>query len=119
MPVPPAQAVIIKRPTKRAATISDEILFLLRSDVIASIPNTPNPWNPHHKANLGDPCPVAGRIDADDGAVVVTVRVTDAAFEPGVTEVGETLQVEFAGAPVQLSFTALLNDPDRGVTVNE
>ena len=70
-------------------------------------------------ANLEDPCPVTGRTAAEDGEVVVTVRVTDAAFEPGVTEVGETLQVELAGAPVQLSFTALLNDPARGVTVNE
>lgn len=62
---------------------------------------------------------MTGLRAAEEAEFVAMVRVTDAAFDPGVTEAGETLQVEFAGVPEQLSLTALANDPARGVTVSE
>ncbi len=51
-------------------------------------------------------------------AVVEIVTLTVAAFEPGVTEFGDKLQVVLAGAPLHASFTALPNDPPTGVTAN-
>jgi hypothetical protein len=52
-------------------------------------------------------------------AVVLTVIVTAAELEPGVTEVVERLQVVFAGAPLQLNFTALEKVPPTEATVTE
>jgi hypothetical protein len=43
--------------------------------------------------------------------MVATVTVAVAPLEPGVTLVGETLQVLAAGAPEQASDTAFVNDP--------
>ena len=49
---------------------------------------------------------------ADDGLVVETVTVTDAGMLPlGMTLLGETEQVDCAGAPLQLKDTAWLNPP--------
>ena len=45
----------------------------------------------------------------------MTVEVTDAPF--GITVAGENLQVELAGRPEQLKFTASLKPPE-GVIVN-
>ena len=44
-----------------------------------------------------------------EGACVATVTVKGAGEEPGVAEVGETVQVDWLGAPVQASETALEN----------
>lgn len=40
-----------------------------------------------------------------------------AALAPGVTEAGANAQPKLAGSPEQVRLTALLNDPDCGVTV--
>jgi hypothetical protein len=47
---------------------------------------------------------------------MVTVAV--AGVPAGVTLPGDTLQVEFAGAPLQLNCTAVVNDPPTEATVN-
>jgi len=44
-----------------------------------------------------------------EGACVATVTVKGTGEEPGVAEVGETVQVDWLGAPVQASETALEN----------
>jgi hypothetical protein len=46
-----------------------------------------------------------------EGAVVVTLTVTFVAELPGVTGVGETVQVASEGAPVQVKLTLWLNPP--------
>jgi hypothetical protein len=46
-----------------------------------------------------------------EGAVVVTLTVTFVAELPGVTGVGETVQVASEGAPVQVKPTLWLNPP--------
>ena len=50
-----------------------------------------------------------GSLSALEAAVVVTVTLTVAAVPFSVTEVGETVQVDWAGAPLQLSATSWLN----------
>jgi hypothetical protein len=42
---------------------------------------------------------------------VATVTVTVEADEPSAIELGETEQVDWAGAPLQLSVTVCLNPP--------
>jgi hypothetical protein len=44
-------------------------------------------------------------------------KMTVAAFPPGVTALGEKLQVANAGNPAQLSWIALLNGPPSGLRV--
>src|SRR5580698_6883725 len=53
-----------------------------------------------------------------DGLTVATVTVATTGVTPseGVTDEGETVQVDIAGAPLHASATAALNPPD-GVTV--
>lgn len=51
--------------------------------------------------------------------VVAIVIVTLVAAPPGVTELGDTLQVVCGGDPEQLSFMALVNAPPRGATVSK
>jgi hypothetical protein len=46
-----------------------------------------------------------------EGAVVVTLTVILVAELPGVTVLGETVQVTSEGAPVQLKLTLWLNPP--------
>ena len=49
---------------------------------------------------------------------MVTVRVAVAGLPPGVTEFGDTLQVVSVGDPLQVSLTAVVNDPPAGATVS-
>jgi hypothetical protein len=54
----------------------------------------------------------AGRARLAEVPSVVTVTLTDAGWEPSsVTELEESEQVEWAGAPLQLSWTVWLNPP--------
>jgi len=46
-----------------------------------------------------------------EGAVVVTLTVILVAEVPGVTGLGETVQVASEGAPVQVKLTLWLNPP--------
>jgi len=46
-----------------------------------------------------------------EGAVVVTLTVIFVAELPGVTGLGETVQVASEGAPVQVKLTLWLNPP--------
>jgi len=49
---------------------------------------------------------------------VATVTVTEVGEEPlRVTEIGETLQVDDVGAPLQLSATVLLNPPPGVIAI--
>ncbi|MGD1158567.1 MAG: hypothetical protein ABSA41_22460 [Terriglobia bacterium] len=46
-----------------------------------------------------------------EGAVVVTVTVIFVAELPGVSVLGDTVQVDFEGAPAQVKLTLWLNPP--------
>lgn len=59
----------------------------------------------------------AGVAEAED-VVVVMVSVEGAPLAPGVTALGENLQVAFAGSPLQFRLTSLENDPPTGETLN-
>jgi hypothetical protein len=50
---------------------------------------------------------------------VVTVRVAVAKLPPGVTEPGTTPHVVSVGKPLQVSLTALGNDPPAEATLNK
>jgi hypothetical protein len=63
--------------------------------------------------------PNHGFVKPADDPAVVTVTVTDCAAVPlSVTELGDTLQLDCAGAPVQLSWTLCLNPP-AGLTLTK
>jgi hypothetical protein len=60
-----------------------------------------------------------GRISSAERILVITLTVAMAGWKPSsVTWLGETVQVDPVGAPLQLSVTVLLNPPS-GDMVNE
>ena len=82
---------------------------------------TPNNPMPCKGIQIAYRRPFSNRRDertAAKDAAVETIKVAGVAAPPGVTELGVTLQVACAGNPLQLRFTALVNDPPSGVTVN-
>src|SRR5580658_7138384 len=108
MPVPPAHADMNSvAATRRASQISLASFLVRRFEPASMIPKRPSPWSCIiHTAYTGRLCAGASGISSAEAAVVCTVRVTLAGLEPGVTELGDTPQVVFAGAPLQLSLTA-------------
>jgi|SRR5580700_2035103 hypothetical protein len=113
MPVPPAQADINSvGAINRASKSSAARFFLPCIDPVSSIPKTPSPEN--HIAKTG--CCRVGRMAAEEDAAVRIVTVAATVLDPGVTELGEILQAEFAGAPLQVSVTALPKVPPTEAT---
>jgi hypothetical protein len=85
-----------------------------------TIPNNPNTWNWIQTALIGG-WGVEGRAGINSAAVVFVaiVSVTVVLFVPGVTVLGEKVQLALAGSPLQLRFTAFENDPPTGEIESE
>ena len=102
--------------TRASKNITRTFLDLFREPA-SMIPNTPSPCNWNKAAYIGWLCDEAGDIIIADAPVVVTVSVAVAEVAPGVTLVGDTLQVVSFGAPLHANCTALANDPPTEATV--
>lgn len=83
-----------------------------------NMPNNPKPRLTAQKPNAGR-CVLPGRASFADVAAVLTVTVTVEALEPGVTEVGLTVQVANAGTPSQVRLIALEKVPPTGAIATE
>jgi hypothetical protein len=69
--------------------------------------STNRPPKPGERGGAGGRCLERGAFA--EGAVVVTLTVTLVAELPGVTRLGETVQVASEGAPLQVKLTLWLN----------
>jgi hypothetical protein len=70
---------------------------------LTSVASPSVPDNASHDPNMLPPGPLAGRVRPAEPPAVVTVTVAVVADPLSVTELGDIEQVEWAGAPLQLS----------------